>query len=145
MELQTERLYIRSLRESDWPALQKIWMDFEGSAYAVYDAPLPTDAKGAEALTQKFADSGLFFAVCLPDRPAGPVMGYVGFHKEGQSCDLGYCFHSADDRLFCGEPVDQRGNAQTDRKNGRDQTDHQPHRIGKPGIIRNARHRLRHQ
>ena len=95
MELQTERLYIRSLREADWPALQKIWMDFEGSAYAVYDAPLPTDAEGAKALTQKFAENGLFFAVCLPDRPAEPVVGYVGFHKEGQSFDLGYCFHSA--------------------------------------------------
>ena len=91
MEIQTERLHIRSLRESDWPELQNIWAGFCRSPYAVYDAPLPTDDDGAKALTKRFADSGLFFAVCL----AGRLIGYAGFHMANGKNDLGFCFHSA--------------------------------------------------
>lgn len=91
MELQTKRTYIRSLRETDWPALQKIWLNLEASPYAAYDAPLPTDADGSKALTKQFADSGLFFAVCLSDQ----IIGYVGFHMADGRYNLGYCFSSA--------------------------------------------------
>lgn len=91
MEFQTDRLQIRSLRESDWPEVQKIWIDFGRTPYAVYDAPLPTDDDGARALTRQFADSGLFFAVCL----SGRIIGYVGFHMADGTYDVGYCFHTA--------------------------------------------------
>lgn len=91
MEIQTDRLCIRSLRESDRPELQDLWADFGRSPYAAYDAPLPTDAEGAKALTKRFVDSGLFFAVCLSSR----IIGYVGFHMANGQYDLGYCFHTA--------------------------------------------------
>lgn len=91
MVLNTERLHIRSLQETDWPALLAIWRNFSRSPYAVYDAPLPTGAAGAQALAKQFAASGLFFAVCR----AQQLIGYVGFRAEGQTYDVGYCFHSA--------------------------------------------------
>lgn len=53
MEFHTNRLYIRSLQESDWPEMQKIRIDFSRSGYAVYDALLPTDDNGAKALTER--------------------------------------------------------------------------------------------
>ncbi len=91
MVLNTERLHIRSLQETDWPALLAIWRNFSRSPYAVYDAPLPTGAAGAQALAKQFAASGLLFAVCR----AQQLIGYVGFRAEGQTYDVGYCFHSA--------------------------------------------------
>lgn len=91
IEFSTDRLHIRSLQESDWPQLQKIWIDFNQSEYALYDAPLPTDEEGVKSLTKQFAQSGLFFAVCLSDQ----IIGYVGFHRENKTYDLGYCFHSS--------------------------------------------------
>ena len=84
MEFQTDRLHICSLQESDWPELQNIWIDFCQSRYAVYDAPLPADDDGAKELSKQFADSGLFFAVCL----SGRIIGYVGFHMVNGKYDL---------------------------------------------------------
>lgn len=90
--LKTDRLTIRPLRGEDWREMQKIFADFAQSEYAIYDFPLPTDDRGAEALTGRFAGSGLFFAVTLPD---GNMVGYIGFHRDGKAYDMGYCFRSA--------------------------------------------------
>lgn len=49
--LKTDRLTIRPLRGEDWREMQKIFADFAQSEYAIYDFPLPTDDRGAEALT----------------------------------------------------------------------------------------------
>ena len=91
MQLKTDRLYIRNLCENDWPEMKKIWLDFNHSEYAVYDMPLPTEDAEVRALTKRFADSNLFFAVFLSDK----MIGYMGFHKVEDKFDLGYCFHSA--------------------------------------------------
>lgn len=91
MELKTNRLYIRSLKETDWPEIKQIWTDFCQSRYAVYDAPLPTEEDEVKMLTKQFADSKMFFAVYLENK----IVGYIGFHKAGDKYDLGCCFHSA--------------------------------------------------
>ena len=55
--------------------------------------PLPTKNEETKALTKRFADSNLFFAVSLKE--SGDMIGYVCFHRDGDIYDLGYCFHSA--------------------------------------------------
>lgn len=93
MKLNTSRLCIRNLHETDWQEMKKLFSDFNQSKYAVYDAPLPTQEEEAKALTKKFADSNMFFAVSL--KASSEMIGYVCFHKDGDKYDLGYCFHSA--------------------------------------------------
>ena len=93
MRLETSRLCIRRLHKTDWQEMKSIFNDFNNSQYAVYDMPLPTEEEEARALTKRFAESNLFFAVFLKD--SSDMLGYVCFHKEGDNYDLGYCFHSA--------------------------------------------------
>lgn len=93
MEIQTERLCIRTLRPDDWPALKAVFADFRRSPYSVYDAPLPAEDGAVQALTERFAASRLFFAVFLKHSPA--MIGYVGFHDDRGNYDLGYCFLSS--------------------------------------------------
>lgn len=93
MRIETNRLYICPLNEADWQDMKRIFIDFNKSPYAVYDMPLPTSDEESKALTKKFADSKLFFAVFLKE--SSEMLGYVCFHKDGESYDLGYCFHSA--------------------------------------------------
>ncbi|MBQ8381951.1 MAG: GNAT family N-acetyltransferase [Clostridia bacterium] len=91
MKLQTQRLLIRTLRTEDWKSLSHIAEDFRNSAYAVYDMPLPVEETEIKPLCERFASSGLWFVVVLD----GEVIGYICFHEEDGSYDLGYCFHSA--------------------------------------------------
>lgn len=90
---ETDRLYIRSLLETDWQKMKEIFVDFNKSEYAVYDMPLPTEDEETKALTKRFAESDLFFAVFLKE--SKDMIGYVCFHKDGNCYDLGYCFHSS--------------------------------------------------
>lgn len=91
--MKTSRLYIRTLRETDWVEMKNVFIDFNNSKYAIYDMPLPVEDNEAKALTKRFADSNLFFAIYILDTTH--MIGYVCFHKEQNKYDLGYCFHSA--------------------------------------------------
>lgn len=93
MRLETDRLYIRTLTEADWREMKNIFVDFHNSRYSVYDLPFPTDDEGAKELTKGFAVNNLFFAVFLKE--SKDMLGYVCFHNDGDTYDLGYCFHSA--------------------------------------------------
>ena len=93
MEIETSRLYIRDLYETDWVEMKEIFIDFNQSKYAAFDRPLPKDDDESKSLTKQFSDTGLFFAVHLLEN--SKMIGYVCFHKNGDSFDLGYCFHSA--------------------------------------------------
>lgn len=93
MKLETNRLYIRSLREDDWQDMKSIFLDFRNSQYAIYDMALPTEDETIKALVKGFAESELFFVVFLKE--AGDMIGYMCFHKNQRIYDLGYCFHSA--------------------------------------------------
>lgn len=93
MILETSRLYIRSLCETDWQEMKNIFIDFNNSKYAVYDMPLPTEDEKIKALIKKFVESNMFFTVFLKE--SSDMIGYVCFHKDGDTYDLGYCFHSA--------------------------------------------------
>lgn len=61
MRLETSRLCIRRLHETDWQEMKNIFTDFNNSQYAVYDMPLPTEEEETKALTKRFAESNLFF------------------------------------------------------------------------------------
>lgn len=95
MLLETERLQIRNIKESDWQSVQKIWKDFRTSQYAQYDMPHNVDDEDVRARMARWekASQGtdhLFFAVCLKET----VIGYIAFNKRPDSYELGYCFHS---------------------------------------------------
>lgn len=92
MILETSRLYIRSLCETDWQEMKNIFIDFNNSKYAVYDMPLPTEDEEIKALIKKFVENNMFFTVFLKE--SRDMIGYVCFHKDGDTYDLGYCFHS---------------------------------------------------
>ena len=92
MEIETNRLHIRDLYETDWVEMKDIFVDFNQSQYAAFDRLLPKDDGGAKILTKRFSDSRLFFAVHLLD--SNKMIGYVCFHRNGETLDLGYCFHS---------------------------------------------------
>lgn len=51
MRLETSRLYIRRLCETDWREMKNIFIDFNNSKYALYDMPLPTEEEEPKALT----------------------------------------------------------------------------------------------
>ena len=93
MILETDRLYIRNLDETDWWKMKNIFVDFNNSKYAVYDMPFPTKDEEIKALTKRFAESNLFFSVFFKDM--SDMLGYICFHRDGDKYDLGYCFHSA--------------------------------------------------
>ena len=93
MKLETSRLVIRHLKESDWQAMKSVFVDFNNSKYAAYDMPLPTEDEEAKVLTKRFTASKLFFTVFLKE--SNEMIGYICFHKDGNTYDLGYCFHSA--------------------------------------------------
>jgi len=94
--IETTRLSIRRLAESDWQAAQKIWADFSRSAYAQYDTPHPTDDEAVRARIARgarWAESTehMFFAVCLEEE----MIGYISFNARERGHEIGYCFHSS--------------------------------------------------
>lgn len=97
MEIRTERLTLRRIAESDWPAVKAIWDSFRPSPYAQYDKPHPTDEAEIRARIARwasFADSAehMFFGVCLDER----VIGYIVCHDRGGGAyECGYCFDAA--------------------------------------------------
>ena len=93
MKLTTERLFIRTLQSTDWQDMGNIFRDFSQSPYAVYDHPMPTREEDIKALTARFSENGLFFAV-FP-KGGGNMLGYVCFHQVEDTLDMGYCFHSS--------------------------------------------------
>ena len=82
MKLETSRLYIRNLSETDWQEMKNIFIDFNNSKYAIYDRPLPTEDEETKALTKRFAESNLFFAVFLKE--VRDMLGYVCLHRDGE-------------------------------------------------------------
>lgn len=97
MQITTDRLTIRPIREEDWRAIRAIWEDFSASPCAQYDRPHntdPEDVRARIARWAKFTAEGtehMFFAVCRE----GAVMGYIAFNIRGKGYEIGYCFHSA--------------------------------------------------
>lgn len=93
MILETERLYIRPLAETDWQEMKGIFSDFANSVYADFDTPLPTGDNEVQKTVKRFAESGLCYAVFL--KKSNDMIGYVCFQKYGNKYDIGYCFHSS--------------------------------------------------
>ena len=92
--LVTERLEVRNFRVDDAPALREMVLQYQASAYAVYDHKWPTSADEIRAVAEWFAEGDRFLAVCLRD--TGRFIGFVslgateGTHDTAYS--LGYCF-----------------------------------------------------
>ena len=94
-EIKTERLTVRPVREDDWKAVQRIWLDERDSPFGRYDNPKDTgDAAVMEAVGQWSRADGkahLCFAVCLD----GDMIGYVCFHSREDGYEMSYGFLAA--------------------------------------------------
>ncbi len=97
MFIETERMEIRFVEESDWKQIKEIWEDFASSEYARYDRPNDTDDGEARLRIAKWAAANragpehMFFAVCISET----VIGYVAFNIRENGYETGYCFRSA--------------------------------------------------
>lgn len=97
MQIQTERLLIRFIREADWQAVGDIWAALASLPMAQYDKPHPTDPEFIRTRVSRWAQytaSGtehIFFAVCLQET----VIGYVAFNQRAVGHEIGYSFHPA--------------------------------------------------
>ena len=95
MKLETSRLTIRYIKDSDWGSLIDIWSDFSQSEFAKYDIPHSTDETVVQAKAKQWTaispeKEHMFFAVCLE----ADMIGYFDFHKTDDGYECGYCFHS---------------------------------------------------
>ena len=91
--LTTSRLLLRPILPDDWIALKKITRDFAASAYWMYDYPFPAEDEKLKAIASHFSKTGTFLSVLLKE--TGEMIGYICLHDDGESFDIGYCFHSA--------------------------------------------------
>lgn len=93
--IQTERLTLRHITESDWASVQRIWEDINTSPYAQYDKPHNTDSVDVCNRIARWAQVSkgtdhIFFAICLCEM----VIGYIAFNIRADGYEIGYCFHS---------------------------------------------------
>ena len=93
--LTTERLNIRHIVTTDWPAVQEIWALLAPRPMAQYDKPHNTESDNVRARVARWADFNtkgtdhLFFAVCLADT----MIGYVACNARENGHEIGYSFH----------------------------------------------------
>lgn len=93
MILYTRRLEIRPFRRDDWRGLKRIVLDFQASQYRYFDSAMPTEDERLRAMTEFFENAGLCYAVF--EQGGAEMLGYVGFHFENGSLEIGYRFHSS--------------------------------------------------
>ena len=90
--MRTKRLELRPVRESDWPAIQRIWLDFSQSEYVWYDTEKDTADDAVRARIAHWAACAgpdhFFHAVCLEDA----VIGYISLNRIDRGYELGYGF-----------------------------------------------------
>lgn len=94
MIIETQRLLIRPVRMEDWRTVQEIWKDFNSSEYAGYDRHGSTEDEAVMKRVEQWIRLDgyleMILAVCLSDE----VIGYISLYGDGQTYEMGYCFHS---------------------------------------------------
>ena len=92
--LVTERLEVRNFTVDDALVLREMVLQYQASAYAVYDHKWPTSADEIRGVAEWFAGGDRFLAVCLRD--TGRFIGFVSLGATEGTNDtvysLGYCF-----------------------------------------------------
>ena len=92
MNIKTERLEIRRLKNEEWKELKFIIEDFQNSNYGIYDSHFLMEDVKFKNSVKRLVDSNLFFVVTLKE--TSEMIGYICFHNNDEIYDLGYCFHS---------------------------------------------------
>lgn len=96
INLNTQRLTLRSVIQNDWKALQALWIDYNRSEYCKYDAYNPVDdelvysrVEGWNCVNHVMKNHH-YLAVCYYDN----LIGFFSVHPYRESYEIGYCFHS---------------------------------------------------
>ena len=94
MTLFKERLRLRRFRADDWRDLLALIVQYEGSPYAAFDHPWPTDPGEVQRVTDWFSRQDAFWAVCLKDVESIIGLVVLGLREgDGQpSYNLGFVF-----------------------------------------------------
>lgn len=92
VNIKTDRLIIRSIKEGDWRPFQKIWDDQKKSEYAIYDNPKDLSDDVVRELIKKWVDhqslEHIFLVVSL-----GPeIIGFINFNLNGERHEISYGF-----------------------------------------------------
>jgi RimJ/RimL family protein N-acetyltransferase len=94
MNLQTQRLTLRTITQEDWAALQRIWQDFNATPFAQFDTPHADDAAAVQAQAARWVEKTgqgrehQFYVVSLEET----VIGFFALHSRGDSYELSYAF-----------------------------------------------------
>lgn len=97
MQITTDRLLIRPIEATDWPAVREIWAELTPLPMAQYDKPHDLDPANVQARVTRWATftaagtEHMFFAVCL----GSAVIGYFAFNQREHGHEIGYSFHPA--------------------------------------------------
>lgn len=97
MIIQTERLTVRPIEESDWTSIRDIWIDFNNSEYVIYDNEKNTDPDDVKNRIARWAEATrtdtehMFFVTCL----GGEVIGFTSMNIREEGYEIGYGFRSA--------------------------------------------------
>lgn len=92
--MNTKRLTIRLVEESDWQSIRNIWIDFNQSEYFIYDTEKNTDPEDVKKRIARWAEvsrSGsdhIFFVSCLE----GEVIGFTSLNIRPEGYEIGYGF-----------------------------------------------------
>jgi ribosomal-protein-alanine N-acetyltransferase len=93
--LETSRLIIRNFQVDDWEALRTMILQYEASAYAIYDHEWPTSPEEIRRITEWFAAGDSYFAVRLKGNSR--FVGFVSLNlsptADCETFNLGYCFN----------------------------------------------------
>lgn len=97
MTLQTERLTVRPIEESDWTSIREIWIDFNNSEYVIYDNEKNIEPDNVRVRITRWAEATrtgtehMFFVTCLD----GDVIGFTSINIRGEGYEIGYGFRAA--------------------------------------------------
>lgn len=94
IQMKTERLTVRHIKEDDWRGIQSIWMDFNKTEYVIYDNIKNTHSDDVKEKIRRWAkatrdgNEHIFFVSCLED----VLIGFVSLNIREHGYEMGYGF-----------------------------------------------------
>ena len=87
------RIVLRSVRKEDWSAVQKMFVEYNASAFGKYDRIGHTDKSHVLAFLDGMVREHVIYAIAKAE--TDEMIGYICFHIDGDAYDVGYMVSSA--------------------------------------------------